>query len=77
MPDDGVSIAGSVGFCWSLRYSSSRALFSTYSDHARALLDLLLFISLILVQKHYCDYCDVYLTHDSASGTFLKQYVGD
>jgi len=21
-------------------------------------------------QKHYCDYCDVFLTHDSASGSF-------
>lgn len=23
-----------------------------------------------LAQKHYCDYCDVFLTHDSASGMF-------
>ena len=26
-------------------------------------------------QKHYCDYCDVYLTHDSASGELCAPFV--
>lgn len=26
------------------------------------------------IQKHYCDYCDVYLTHDSASGEFSPSF---
>ena len=29
------------------------------------------------LQKHYCDYCDVFLTHDSVSGKFYDGFRED